>query len=59
MHSDVLQQIARQRMAEVRRAAESGCIRDRDRSQLVPVRHRTGRALAAIGLRGTGASAAV
>ena len=58
MHYDVLQQIARQRTAEVRRAAESGCIRDRA-GQRVPVRHRTGRALAAIGLRGTGASDAM
>lgn len=49
MNPSQLEQIARQRTAEVTRSAESGRIHV-SRGPRVPIRHRTGRALAAIGL---------
>jgi hypothetical protein len=58
MHSDLLEQIVRQRTAEVRRSAESGRSHA-DRGPLVPIRHRAGRTLAAIGLRIAGDSGQV
>jgi hypothetical protein len=51
MHSDIIEQIARQRDAEVRRSAESRHIGPADRGPRNPIRHRTGWALVAIGLR--------
>ena len=54
-----LEQVARQRHAEVCRSAESGRMHAIDRSQRTGLRHRTGRAMAAIGLRSGSTSGAV
>lgn len=51
MNIDAMEQIARQRAAEVRRSAESGYVCLADRGPRNPIRHRTGWALIAIGLR--------
>jgi len=51
MHSDMIEQIARQRNAEVRRSAESGYVSPADRGPRNRIRHRTGWTLVAIGLR--------
>jgi hypothetical protein len=53
-----LEQVARQRHAEVCRSAESGRMHAIDRSR-TGLRHRTGRAMAAIGLRSGSTSGAV
>ncbi len=53
-----LEQVARQRHAEVCRSAESGRMYAVDRSR-TGLRHRTGRAMAAIGLRSGSTSGAV
>ena len=50
MHSDTMEQIARQRTAEVRRTAE-GYAGPAVRGPRNPIRHRTGWTLVAIGLR--------
>ncbi len=49
MSCDQLEQIARQRTAEMR--CEAAAARAADRGPRVPVRHRAGRAIAAIGNR--------
>jgi hypothetical protein len=50
-----LEQLARQRTAEVRRSAQSGRVPAFGRGPKVPIRHRVASALAAIGLRGASA----
>jgi hypothetical protein len=51
MHYLQVEQIARQRTAEIRKSAESGRVLDTGRGPRVTIRHRAGRALAAVGLR--------
>jgi hypothetical protein len=59
MNLDQLEQVARQRNAEVRRTAESGRIHAIDRCPRTGIRYRTSRAMAAVGLRAGSTSGAV
>jgi hypothetical protein len=51
MHPQSIEQIARQRNAEVRRMADSGRLCHDYPGRRSPIRHRTGWTLVAIGLR--------
>ena len=51
MHSDAIEQIARQHTAEMHQAAEAGHVGKGGRGPRNPIRHRTGWTLIAIGLR--------